>query len=319
MQENNIKRAVVLLNMGGVNSLAEVPVFLKNMFLDPYILPIKSSLIRRFVANLIVSRRADDAVENYKKIGGKSPLVEHTFKLCQTLEKLDNSYFYTYAMRYTPPFANMVVKELQNKGIEEIVLFSMYPHFSYTTIASSRDDFMNAMKEIGYNPKITSIEHYYNDEIYNNCIVDGIADVLGDDNSDDFHLVFSAHSLPQRNINMGDPYRDEIEKNVEILKIMLNDRGFKFASINIAYQSKLGPMKWLEPNLSDVIKKYKNKKILVYPLSFTIDNSETDYELRIEYKNLADEVGLLDYRVASCFNYSEKFAKCILNLVGGCD
>ncbi|MDA3967478.1 MULTISPECIES: ferrochelatase [Helicobacter] len=312
--ENN-KQAVVLLNMGGVNSLSEVSVFLKNMFCDPYILPIKSNFIRSMVANFIVNKRLEEAKENYKKIGGKSPLVEHTFKLTKTLESLDSSYFYTYAMRYTPPFAPMVVKELQTKGIEEIVLFSMYPHFSYTTIASSYDDFIKALKSANYNPKITYIKHYYDFEPYNKCIVSSIKNTLKNDNSKEFHLIFSAHSLPQRNIKLGDPYKDEIEKNVEILKEMLRANNLEFASIKIAYQSKIGPIKWLEPNLSDIIPKYKDKKLLIYPISFTIDNSETDYELKIEYKNLAQESELLEYRVADCFNFGEEFAKCILELI----
>lgn len=313
----NSKKAVVLLNMGGVNSLSEVSVFLKNMFLDPYILPIKSNFIRSIAANFIVNKRLEDARENYKKIGGKSPLIEHTFKLTKTLQSLDSSYFYTYAMRYTPPFASMVINELQKNGIEEIVLFSMYPHFSYTTIASSYDDFTRALKSANYNPKITFIKHYYDFPAYNQCVISGIKNALSNCDSREFHLIFSAHSLPQRNIKLGDPYKDEIEKNVEILKGMLQENDLEFVSIKIAYQSKIGPIKWLEPNLSDIIPKYKDKKILIYPISFTVDNSETDYELKIEYKNLAKESRVLDYRVADCFNFREDFAKCILELVKG--
>ena len=122
-----IKEAVVLLNMGGANSLFEVELFLRNMFADPLILRIKNSFIRKFVANIIINARLDKLKANYQAIGSKSPLVEITYNLTQTLSKIDNSRFYTYAMRYTPPYARNVVADLKERGIQKITLFSMYP------------------------------------------------------------------------------------------------------------------------------------------------------------------------------------------------
>ncbi len=309
------KKAVVLLNMGGPNNLLEVKTFLQNMFNDPYILSIKSSFFRSLLASFITHKRLEEAQSNYQAIGGKSPLVEHTFALCETLRQLNSSYFYTYAMRYTPPFAKDVVKELKAKAIEEIILFSLYPHFSYTTTQSSYDDFIKALKELDYHPKLCFVRNYYSDKMYNQAVINRICQALGGDDCREFHLIFSAHSLPQRNIDKGDPYQKEIIANVETLKPMLEEVGLYFKSIKIAYQSKLGPIKWLEPNLQDMLKNYKDEKLLIYPIAFSIDNSETDFELSIQYKKESQTLGIKDYRVAKCLNSGEDFAKSILGLI----
>ncbi len=313
--KKTLKTAVVLLNMGGPNSLFEVKTFLQNMFNDPYILPIKSNFLRSLAASFIVNKRLDEAQENYKKIGGKSPIVAHTFALCEVLNKMQDSYYFTYAMRYTPPFADMVVKDLKNKGVEKIVLFSMYPHFSYTTTASSFDDFLKALKRNEFLPKIYKVERYYEYNSYNAAVINRIKEALCGEDSKGFYLIFSAHSLPQKNIEKGDPYQKEILENIEILKKRLAAESLEFKSIEVAYQSKIGPIKWLEPNLQDCLLKYKGKRLLIYPISFTMDNSETDFELSYQYKLEAKELGVLDYRVASCLNANADFAKSILEIV----
>ncbi|MDE5591440.1 MAG: ferrochelatase [Helicobacter sp.] len=310
----DIKKAIVLLNMGGPNNLNEVKVFLQNMFNDPYILSIKSDLWRSLLASFIANGRLEEAKNNYLQIGGKSPIVEHTFALTKQLAQLDESCFYTYAMRYTPPFAKDVVRELWRKEIEEITLFSMYPHFSYTTTQSSYDDFIKALERLDYHPRLSFVRHYYWEKSYNEAIINRIEEALGDDDSYEFHLICSAHSLPKRNIDRGDPYQQEIIKNVEILKEILEKRGIFFASVCVAYQSKLGPIKWLEPNLQNLLKHYKGKKILIVPIAFSIDNSETDFELSIQYKQKAYNIGIADYRVARCLNSGEDFAKSILEI-----
>ncbi len=307
--------AIVLLNMGGPNSLFEVKMFLQNMFADPYILPIKSDFLRKIVGSFIVNRRLEESQNNYQKIGGKSPLVAHTFALCEELKQLNPQYYYTYAMRYTPPFASTIIEELKQKNIDEIVLFSMYPHFSYTTTASSMEDFLQALKAQHFTPNLKIIKHYYMQESYNKIILDRILETLNGESPQEFHLIFSAHSLPQKNIAKGDPYQKEILENIEILKKNLKQRKMDFASIKVAYQSKIGPIKWLEPNLQDILPNYKDKKLLIYPIAFTMDNSETDFELSYQYKIEAQKHDIRDYRVAKCLNGSKDFASCILELI----
>ncbi len=313
--EPHHQTAIVLLNMGGPNSLFEVKTFLQNMFADPYILPIKSDFLRKIIGSFIVHKRLEESQSNYQKIGGKSPLVAHTFALCEQLKQHYPQYYYTYAMRYTPPFATTIVQELKQKNINEIVLFSMYPHFSHTTTTSSIQDFLSALKKHRFTPKIRIVQHYYHKESYNKVVLNKILEALKGEESREFHLVFSAHSLPQRNIDNGDPYQKEILENVEILKLLFQKLGLGFASIKVAYQSKIGPVKWLEPSLQDILPNYQNKKLLICPIAFTIDNSETDFELSYQYKFEAQKYNIQDYRVAKCPNDSKDFASCILELI----
>lgn len=319
IKEGNIKEAVVLLNMGGPNSLFEVELFLKNMFADPLILRIKSKLIRKFVGGMIINSRADKVRENFKAIGGKSPLSELTYTLTQKLSEIDNSRFYTYAMRYTPPYARNVVADLQNRGIEKITLFSMYPQYSTTTTLSAVRDFLGALKAIDYNPKLEIVESYADDSEFIKACIEKIKEAKNnftlDENFSEFVLLLSTHSIPQSVVDSGDIYESEVKKSTEALKEALKAQNIHFKDIVICYQSKLGPIKWLAPSTRDVIKKYKDEKLIIYPLAFTIDNYETNFELEIDNRALADELGVPKYIVCKCPNFSLTFAKAVVSLV----
>jgi len=309
-----MKKAIVLLNMGGPNDLSEVRMFLDNMFNDENIISIKNRILRKFVAFMIASRREPKAKDNYAKIGGKSPLNGITNKLCEKLSSIDKENLYVYAMRYVPPFSGDVIEGLRAKNIEEVVLFSMYPHYSKTTTKSSIDDFMLSARKLDFNPSIKTVERYFDNRLYNLAVIDRIKESLRGDSPSGFTLIFSAHGLPQSVIDRGDPYQEEMVKNCEILKSMLADEGMVFDCIDIGYQSKVGPMKWLEPSLEDVLKKHKDKKVIIYPLAFTIDNSETILELVIEYKEVANKFGITDYRVCRCLNDGSLFAEAIISM-----
>ena len=129
-------RLILLLNMGGPNELGEVEVFLKNMFNDPCILGIKSPFLRKFVAFMITKSRLKTAQNNYRQIGGKSPICELTARLCGKISHfLDEDTAVAFAMNYTPPFAKDVLAEFAD--VSEIVVFPLYPHHSVTTVTSS--------------------------------------------------------------------------------------------------------------------------------------------------------------------------------------
>ena len=313
------KEAVVLLNMGGANSLFEVELFLRNMFADPLILRIKNSFIRKFVANIIINARLDKLKANYQAIGSKSPLVEITYNLTQTLSKIDNSRFYTYAMRYTPPYARNVVADLKERGIQKITLFSMYPQYSTTTTLSSVRDFMCALKECDFAPKVEIVESYANDLGYVKSCVERVKEVQSNFSSDekfsDFVLLLSTHSIPQSVADSGDIYESEVQKSAEAIKNELNAQGIAFKDIVICYQSKVGPIKWLGPSTIDMIKKHRKEKLVIYPLTFTIDNYETEFELEIDNRALADSLGVPKYIVCKCPNATISFANAIVELI----
>jgi len=297
-------KAIVLLNMGGPRNLDEVEVFLRNMFLDKYILP-APLLIRKFLSWYITNKRKEEAKSNYKLLGGKSPIVGYTESLIQKLSKKYDTY---QVMRYTPPFAKEVILKLTK--YDEIVAIPLYPHYSQTTTKSSVEDLMNEAKKYNLESKIRVIEPYFDNEKYNELIIKKIKETLKNDDASEFDLIFSAHGLPKKIIDKGDVYQSHIEKNVEILKEKLKE----FKSVNLAYQSRLGPMEWIRPYLDDKLK-VVGKKVIIYPIAFTIDNSETEFELDIEYRKIAEDLGIEDYRVAKCLNDDDEFVEFLLSLV----
>ncbi len=301
-------KAIVLLNMGGPRNLDEVEVFLKNMFLDKYIIP-APILIRKFVSWYITKNRKEESKSNYKLLGGKSPIVAYTESL---VEKLSEKYDTYQIMRYTPPFASEVVPKLTH--YDEIIAVPLYPHYSQTTTKSSVEDLMNEAKKYDLESKIKVIEPYFESEKYNKLIIDRIKETLKNDKAEEFELIFSAHGLPKKIIEKGDVYQSHIEKNVEILKKMLQKENLNFKNVHLAYQSRLGPMEWIRPYLDDKLK-VVDKKVIIYPIAFTIDNSETEFELDIEYREIAENLGIEDYRVAKCLNDSDEFVEFLLSLL----
>ncbi|MFX4233736.1 ferrochelatase [Aliarcobacter butzleri] len=308
MQEN--KKALVLLNMGGARDKSELKMFLTNMFNDENILTIKNAFIRKMVASFITNSRLESAWKNYEKIGNHSPinpLTEQLINKCN--DKIEN--YKTYqVMRYTPPFAKEIVSQMKKDGIKEVLLLPLYPQYSTTTTKSSLEDFIKFAKN---SFSISSIETFYKNDKFNECIVNEILNNVEDETS--YNLVFSAHGLPQKIVDAGDPYEKQMNEHVKILSEELQKRGKNFKSINLAYQSKVGPLKWLEPSLENMLKNFKNENMIIYPLSFIVDNSETVFELDIEYKEIAHEIGIKEYKVCSCVNDSEEFIEAIKDII----
>ena len=361
-----MKKALILLNMGGPNNLSEVEVFLKNMFNDPFILGVKSDFWRSVLASLIVKSRTASARSNYEKLGGRSPICSITAALCGRVNELARAKFGAglkfegtasvsaanespqdnllqnqppqdvltqgellqneapknekpidelicdYAMNYTPPFAEDVLKKYAD--FDEIILMPLYPHFSKTTVQSSLCSAEAAFKRLGIkNYKIVDI--FYDSAAYNEILLNLIASCVAKFSADEISqisLIFSAHSLPVKMVAAGDPYKAQVEAHVQILKDLLAARGIKFKEIILAYQSRLGPVKWLEPNVADVLQDLRGKKALIFPIAFCVDNSETDFELDIFYRARARELGYEYYEVCKCPNSREDFAKFIL-------
>jgi len=304
----------MLLNMGGPNSVDEVEMFLQNMFSDKNILTM-DRYTRKLVGEIIIYKRLDDVKENFvKHLGGKSPLPELTNKLIEKLkQKLDIPI--VPAMRYVPPFATPSLEKFKADGIEELLLFPMYPQYSTTTTLSSVEDIKERCEALDYAPKITVINPYYDDYDYIKMSVEKIMEALGNQDSKDYDLLLSAHGLPLSIIKAGDPYENQVEANVSAIKIYLHERGIKFKNIKLVYQSKVGSSSWLEPNLVDVLRNPYHRKVLIYPLAFTVDNSETVYELDIEHREIADKIKYDDYRVAKCFNDNDAFVDLIVKKV----
>lgn len=306
------KEAIVLLNMGGPNNLEEVEMFLTNMFNDKNILTMKSALLRKFIATMITFSRTESSQEIYRALGGKSPLVGHTKKLVAKLqEAVGEDVLVDFAMRYTPPFASEVIERLNKEEVQKIYLIPLYPQYSTTTTKSSLEDFEQQYHLKGSDAILVEIKHFFENERYNEAILERIRECVGDDKYEDFDIIFSAHGLPQKIVDAGDVYEKHVQKHVAILKQMMQHKGMDFHALHLAYQSKVGPMKWLEPSLEEKLKSVRNRGVVIFPIAFTIDNSETDYELGVEYKEIAGEFGFKEYRVAKCPNDSELFVQAL--------
>ncbi|MBU0720620.1 ferrochelatase [bacterium] len=309
------KEAIILLNMGGPNNLEEVEMFLTNMFSDKNILTMKSNLLRKLVGGLITFTRTESSQEIYRQLGGKSPIVGHTQSLVKKLqERLGEKYIVDFVMRYTPPFAKEVIERLNKEDIDKIYLIPMYPQYSTTTTKSSLEDFEECYHDSTGDALLVEIKHYFENESYNKAVIQRIKESMGEDEYRDFDIIFSAHGLPQKIVDAGDVYEKHITRHVEILKQMLKEQKMDFYETHLAYQSKVGPMQWLKPSLEDKLKTVRNRGVVIYPIAFTIDNSETDFELEIEYREIAEELGFKDYRVCRCVNDSDLFVDALCEI-----
>ena len=283
---------LILHNMGGARNEKELKEFLYNMFMDKRII---SSPIRYFLATLISNLRYKKVWKNYEKIGG-SRIYDITDSLAKKIEKISGIKT-KYAFRYTKPHIKDILED------EEIIFLPLYPHYSFTTYESSIDE----LKENNIKAKI--IKPFYKNPKFNEIIKENILNSI--DNPKEWHLIFSAHGLPKKLIQKGDLYEAQVNEHVEILKQKLP----QFKSISLAYQSRFGFSEWLQPYLHEELEKYKNENVLIYPISFMIDNSETDLELKVEYGHLAKEIGIKKYKVAECPNDSDKIAKFLVELI----
>lgn len=299
--------AVVLFNLGGPDSLEAVQPFLFNLFSDPDIFKFPLAFItQKWFARAISRRRTPEASIGYRAIGGKSPQLEITQAqanaLSQTLAD-EGDYEIFVCMRYWHPMADAVVQALQKKEINKVVLLPLYPQYSLTTSGSSYNDFMRACQRNNYQPAISFIKHWYDQPEYHQAIANAIvaeAQKLPDPNPENIELLFSAHGLPQKIIDKGDPYEKHIRATVDAVRKILG-----WPHTTLCYQSRVGPLKWLQPYTRDtIIEKAKqgSNQILVYPVAFVSDHIETLYELSMEYALVAKNANIDSYRVVPALN-----------------
>ena len=304
-----MKRGILLLNMGGPNNLEEVEQFLHNMFADPAILTMRPFL-RKLIGKRIVTKRLSEAQESYRQIGGRSPLGTITDSLASKVAALSNTMTLP-GMRYVPVFSRDSLEAMRDADIEEIILFPMYPHYSTTTTESSYQDILAQCHSLDYHPKTILIEPYHSDPGYIALVIDRIRKAVAGVDASEYSLIFSVHGLPMSIIEAGDPYREQVEASFAEITQALSEASLAFKAIELAYQSKVGGGAWLEPSLADVLRRPSSLKTLIVPLAFTVDNSETHYELDIEHREIATKIGYEDYRVAECPNDHDDFTQFI--------
>lgn len=309
------KTAVVLLQMGGPDSLDAVKPFLLNLFADRDIIKIGPSFLQPFIARRIVNKREPRVRENYRQIGGKSPLLALTEQQAAALqEQLGHDYRCFVAMRYWNPFTNEALAAVRKEGINRIVALSLYPHYSRATSGSSFNELERGVAQLKPRPEMSYVRHFYDHPLYIQALAEKIElGLAGFPDRSRVQLFFSAHSLPQSFIDEGDPYLGHIQATVK-----LTMERFEGISHHLAFQSRAGPVKWLEPSTDDKLKELAalgHKEVLMIPLSFVSDHIETLHEIDIEYREVAHHLGITDFRRMESLNSSPTFISCLAELV----
>lgn len=293
---------MVLFNMGGPDSLKAVKPFLFNLFYDPAIMALKNPL-RWVVAKIISRKRMPIAQEIYRKIGGKSPILEHTKAQAKALESklaADKNVEYTcfIAMRYWHPFSRETVKQVSDYKPDRIILLPLYPHYSITTVGSSLINWNKYAQKAGLDIPYRAIRNHGLEEGYIAAHVNLIEEArkkLTD--PDNYRILYSAHGLPEKIIAAGDPYRDQVEQNCRVIQEKLGHPDHV-----VCFQSRSGPLKWIKPYTEDEITRAgeEKKSVIIVPIAFVSEHSETLVELDMEYRELAEQAGVRDYiRVAA--------------------
>lgn len=246
------------------------------------------------LAWLISSLRQGKTKKAYSLIGGKSPILTITMAQADELEKESGLKVYV-GMRYWRPSIEDVLARINHDGIKRLIVLSLYPHYSKATTGSAIRDFKGAVRK--YPISYHTVTSWFDQPSYIEALADvikkGIASFWGDATP---HLLFSAHSLPRKFIDEGDPYVNEIMKTInEVMKRMEDMTGRQTPSWHLSYQSKSGPVTWLTPSTDEMLRRLSAeavRKVLVIPISFVSDHIETLYEIDILYKGIAERLGI---------------------------
>lgn len=311
------KVAVVLFNLGGPDSLDAVEPFLFNLFNDKAIITYPQPF-RWLLAKLISSRRAPIAQDIYKELGGASPLLENTQAQAGAIEaKFAGRYeLKCYpVMRYWHPFASDVALDVKDFQPDEIILLPLYPQYSTTTTGSSVEDWHKASKSAGLKAPTTLIHSYPANEGFCTTVAKLLRQKLAEHVGDIApRILFSAHGLPQKTVDAGDPY----QKHVSLTAAGIVEKlGVKDLDWRVCYQSRVGRLEWIKPYTEDEIKQAGADKtpLIVVPIAFVSEHSETLVELDIEYRELAGDCGVPGYERVATAGVEPDFIDGLANLV----
>ena len=312
-----MKKAIILFNLGGPDKLENVEPFLFNLFNDPAILNLPTFL-RYPLAKLISNRRAPIAKKIYTELGGSSPILELTkeqsnaleTKLNQTQE--EDEYKCFIIMRCWNPRAKDVIKDVRLYGPDEVVLMPLYPQYSAATSGSSIKEWKDVCKKNNFHVKTSTICCYPTDQNFINAHTKEIIKKIKD--LKNFKLIFSAHGLPEKNIKKGDPYQWQVEQSVNKIVDNLNDENLDWI---LSYQSRVGPLKWIGPSTENIIIENSKlgKHIVLVPIAFVSEHSETLVELDIEYKEIADANGCKNYTRVPALGINDDFITAMSELI----
>jgi ferrochelatase len=315
---------VLLLNMGGPDDLASVEPFLVKLFSDREIIELPlGPLLQPVVARLIAKRRGPSVRQNYASIGGGSPQLRLTRAQAAALETRLNRdcarYRVGIAMRYWHPDSAAALTSMADAGISRIVTLTLYPHYSRATTGSSRRELERTLAQPRFRNHfhVSSIDSYPDEPLYLDALTDTVQRALDSfpaARRHDVVLLFSAHGLPQKFIDEGDPYVEHTERTRRgvLARLQVPNRQL------LAYQSRTGPVQWIGPGTEDVLEELARegvREVLVIPVSFVSDHIETLYEVDQLFRDGALRAGIADYRRSDALNTHPRFIEALAQLV----
>ena len=315
------KLGVIVFNLGGPETLDEVRPFLYRLFSDPEIIQIRVEFLRKAVAFAIATLRRRRSVGYYRQIGGGSPLRRITEEQAQALSDelrwagVDVDVF--VGMCTWHPFFDETLDQVEKSHLDRLVVLPLFPHYSSTTTGSG---FRTLKSLIADRPALSGldtrwVESWQTQPSYIAAFTELIQKELAEfDAPDRVHILFSAHSIPESYVRSGDPYLDQTRETVELIA----DRLERKNPYQLAFQSKIGPIKWLGPSTNDVIVRLGRQgvdEILVVPVSFVSEHIETLYELDIQYKKVATDAGVEQFRRVPALNCNPTFIRALRELV----
>lgn len=314
------KLSVLLLNMGGPRTNADVKAFQKLLFEDSRLIRFPLSfLFQKFFAWLLVTLRSHETAKRYQLIGGGSPIYPSTeaqvSALRTELRRRGCDVDVDYSFNYSPPLPVETIRSIKAKRKTHALLLSMYPHYSKATTGSNVHYLKNAAAKIYPELKFITAKPYYLHDGYIRAFADRIREQIkpGED-LNDFYLIFSAHGLPLYFLKEGDVYPYQIaETTARILaELKRNDQWI------VSYQSAVGPLQWLKPSTDETIKALARrgiKKLIVVPVSFVGDHIETLCEIDMEYREMAEKLGITDFCMARAIETHSEFIKALADTV----
>jgi len=315
-------KAVVLLQLGGPDSLSSVQPFLYNLFCDPDIIDLPGAfLFRKPLASFIAKRRATKVAENYRKIGGRSPILKLTIRQAAALQLELHKVMdvrVLVAMRYWHPMTEEVVDQVLKEKIDDVILLPLYPQYSKSTSGSSVNEWNRALRRRSTSgPTVKIVEEYCEHPKYISALIRNIGIALRRVPQGDrakVHLVFSAHGTPMRLVREGDPYQQQIMRTYNAV---VREGNFGLMH-HLCYQSKVGPQKWLEPSLTETIERLGAtgvSHVIVIPIAFVSDHSETLYEINMEVRRHALEHGITYYDMMPALHTAPPFIEALADVV----
>jgi ferrochelatase len=312
-----MKRGILLLNFGGPWTISDVKPFLYRLFSNPRVLVGVPTPFRQALAFTIAQVKGRSSKKSYRKIGGGSPQLKWTAIQAHGLRQLmpKDDVRVEIGMRSSEPSIETALRQLKFWGANELILLPLFPQFSTTTTATCFDAVKEILEKLHWQPAIRQVNNWPDHPAYISLLRSTLDQALCEataENNKSVHVLFSAHSLPMKIVERGDPYPDDIARTV---RAVTSDLKYPWT---LAFQSRNGKLPWLQPYIEDEIKRLSDNGIetlVIVPISFVSDHIETLFELDHLYADLSRKYGIKNYYRARCFNDDANFPRVLQSII----